>query len=436
MQEILEFFPGLACCYRNNEITLMNSTGARMLGYDDPETLSGKAFDSLLSDECRGIELIEQTCKDGVSCGTHLQQPNGGQIAVEITVEWCRELGPNTMIIRAEDISQRMDLSSDVIKAANRFQGLVDNAVDMICGCEGGKVTYLNRAGMKLLNAQIDTPVIGLPIEALFHKDYGAIFEEPEILASLFEEAELFPARMACFNGDFVDVQVSLKMAENDFKDFMLEIRDISEHRKAVMALHSMNQELEQRVKDRTAALTDEVERRREAEDQMRHMATHDGLTGLPNRSLLFDRLEAAIHRSHRENNKTALLFIDLDGFKAVNDTFGHDAGDEVLKVVASQLLVLSRETDTVARLGGDEFVILYTDIHESAEASFLAERILKSFSHPIPLPGGDEGDIGCSIGISVYPDNGTDAATILKVADNLMYDVKKAGKNNYLLAK
>ena len=164
-------------------------------------------------------------------------------------------------------------------------------------------------------------------------------------------------------------------------------------------------------------------------------MATHDILTGLPNRRLLMDRIDSAIHRAYRERQKVALLFIDLDGFKSINDNHGHDAGDVVLKVVAERLSGLTRETDTVARLGGDEFVVVYTDVKEKREVPALGKNILAALAAPVILSQEHEGMIGGSIGIALYPDNGNEGEAVLKAADDVMCAVKRQGKNSYLFA-
>jgi diguanylate cyclase (GGDEF)-like protein/PAS domain S-box-containing protein len=440
VQEILEFFPGLAVLYRHGKILRINYTGATMLGYDGPEDLIGRDFDDCLPPEYAGAEFVEQVLADGVPCPAMLRRADGSQIGADFRVQWARELGADTMVVRAEDITHRIEMSADIERSEARFRSLVDNALDMICACNDGKVTYINRAGLSLLAADTKDQVVGRPVADLFHGDYQLIFEDQEALGMLLsevaEEEGLLPARLARIDGTFMDVQISLAPIEDSEGGFMLEALDITEHRNAVMALHQMNQELEQRVKDRTRELSEEVERRREAEEQLRHMATHDGLTGLPNRRLLMDRLDAILSRAHRYQKHAAIVFVDLDGFKAVNDTHGHDAGDALLKEVASRLQDQTRETDTVARMGGDEFVLAYTDMVDGrTEATLLAKRILNALAKPVALPNGKTGHVGGSIGIALFPDDAKDAEDLMKAADEAMYVVKAKGKNNFVFA-
>jgi diguanylate cyclase (GGDEF)-like protein len=156
--------------------------------------------------------------------------------------------------------------------------------------------------------------------------------------------------------------------------------------------------------------------------------ANFDALTGLPNRRLLTDRLTQAIERSKRVNNLLAVCFMDLDGFKQVNDTLGHDAGDEVLRVVAKRLTQTLRGADTVARLGGDEFVLLLGDLSLAQEATVLLERVLREVSQPIDLPA-RQIQVGISIGFTLYPDDAVGPEDLLKHADVALYQAKTNGK-------
>ncbi|WP_286272154.1 transporter substrate-binding domain-containing protein [Thalassotalea hakodatensis] len=175
-----------------------------------------------------------------------------------------------------------------------------------------------------------------------------------------------------------------------------------------------------------------EVKIRKALEEKMKHMATHDELTDLPNRLLLKDRINHGINYHRRQDRTMAVLFIDLDGFKTINDTHGHDVGDELLILVADKLSGCVRKSDTVVRFGGDEFVLLLTGLHHKNEAAFIAEKVLKSVQQPFELSVG-EVRIGCSIGIAMFPTDGESESDLLKVADTLMYRVKAAGKNHYI---
>ncbi len=175
----------------------------------------------------------------------------------------------------------------------------------------------------------------------------------------------------------------------------------------------------------------EDITERRHYEEKIRHQATHDSLTGLPNRYLLEDRLQQAINYAERYHTKLAVAFIDLDQFKHINDTLGHDAGDQLLLTVAERLTVLVRDSDTVVRLGGDEFVILLSSVHKTEDITHTLQRILASIAQPVALNGMDF-NISCSIGVSIYPEDGVQANVLLKNADSAMYKAKQSGRNNF----
>ena len=170
---------------------------------------------------------------------------------------------------------------------------------------------------------------------------------------------------------------------------------------------------------------------RRKAESNLTFFANHDALTSLPNRFMFNERLTQALARAHRQVKMVAVLFIDLDRFKIINDTLGHDAGDRLLIDLAVQLRACLRENDTLARQGGDEFVVLIEDLADPNQVTGIAQKILETVAETRVL-GGQEFNITASIGISVYPDEGADLQTLLKNADIAMYRAKEQGKNNF----
>jgi len=161
------------------------------------------------------------------------------------------------------------------------------------------------------------------------------------------------------------------------------------------------------------------------------HMALHDALTGLPNRVLLLDRMSQTLARTKRHGDFAAVVFIDLDGFKPINDTYGHECGDEVLKVTASRLLEVLRGDDTAARIGGDEFVMVLGELRNGLHAGLTGTRVIKSITQPIHW-NGQQVRVSASLGISVAPADGMEPETLLKKADEAMYVAKKSGKNGY----
>ncbi|MDD2047595.1 sensor domain-containing diguanylate cyclase [Pseudomonas putida] len=164
----------------------------------------------------------------------------------------------------------------------------------------------------------------------------------------------------------------------------------------------------------------------RQAEEELHFMAHHDPLTALTNRSLFNDRLDSALRAAHRHNNMLALLFLDINDFKGINDVHGHAMGDQVLCMVARRLQGCVRETDTVARMGGDEFTVLLTDIHSQEAVAEKVAQILAVMAEPLGAEFGAINMPSCSIGVAFYPVDGKDADTLLSHADGEMYRVKR----------
>jgi len=173
------------------------------------------------------------------------------------------------------------------------------------------------------------------------------------------------------------------------------------------------------------------ITRLKQTNEQILHLAQHDTLTALPNRILFYDRLNQAITRSRRDKELFAVLFLDLDGFKVINDTLGHDAGDALLCEVAKRIVACVRDSDTVARMGGDEFTVILSNVRTPDSKDRVAKEIIEALARPFTI-NGKNCSVSVSIGISIYPDNGKTAEQLVKLADAAMYLAKNSGKNCY----
>ncbi len=180
--------------------------------------------------------------------------------------------------------------------------------------------------------------------------------------------------------------------------------------------------------------VTNDITERKRAEQELRYLANYDTLTGLPNRALLGERLAHAVMRARRTSRKVAVLFLDMDRFKHVNDSMGHAIGDRVLKAVGERLRSSVRDGATVARLGGDEFTVVLEDIHSGEESERIAADLLEVFAEPLDLESGQQVVISPSIGISLYPDHAQVPTDLVKYADTAMYQAKEAGRNMFML--
>lgn len=227
-----------------------------------------------------------------------------------------------------------------------------------------------------------------------------------------------FATRLRTKSGALRHVEASATITVIDGEPALVAIvRDVTERKRLDDELAEYRVHLEAMVEKRTT--------------ELKHMAQHDVLTGLPNRALLVDRIAQAIHHAHRYRGGMAVVAVDLDRFKQVNDTLGHGVGDVLLKQVAQRLQALVRKSDTVARMGGDEFVLILKDVCSQEVVSAVATKIRDAMALAFDIEG-HAVQVGGSIGVAMYPGDGADGPTLLKCADVAMYDAKQAGRGQF----
>ena len=215
-------------------------------------------------------------------------------------------------------------------------------------------------------------------------------------------------------------------------------LQDITEHKQIEQSLREARDSLESMVRSRTRKLAETVERleaeireREKIAAELDFLANHDALTGLPSLRLCKDRLQHSLAEARRSRQLTAVMFLDLDGFKLINDTHGHEFGDQVLKATADRIRAEIRETDTVARIGGDEFIIILTSLPELEIAERISAELNRRIAKPIRIED-ETVSVSASIGIAIYPDDGSTAEELMRNADRAMYRVKDSGKNDF----
>jgi diguanylate cyclase (GGDEF)-like protein/PAS domain S-box-containing protein len=244
-------------------------------------------------------------------------------------------------------------------------------------------------------------------------------------------------------NGNSFPAEVDISRIELDNRPlYIVVLRDISDKKAAQKRQQQFNRELEQQVTVRTAELArknelllHEIHERVKAQHELTHLATHDVLTGLPNRSLFREHMEIMLQNARRHKRQLALLFLDLDGFKSINDTYGHSTGDALLREVSERMRQCVRKEDILARMGGDEFTILLGELTTPTDASLVAMKVIKAISEPMAI-NNTICHVGVSIGISLFPDSTEDEDTLLRLADDAMYTAKAEGKNTFSYAQ
>jgi diguanylate cyclase (GGDEF)-like protein/PAS domain S-box-containing protein len=280
----------------------------------------------------------------------------------------------------------------------------------VLCTDMSGKITYLNLVAETMTGWRREEAT-GKPLAEVFRIIDGATHKTARD-----------PMEMAVEQNRTVGLTVDCVLIRRDGFEFAIEDSAAPIHDRAGRVIGAV-------------IVFHDVSAARAMSLQMTHSAQHDAVTGLPNRLLLNDRISQSIALARRQNRPIALIFLDLDHFKYINDSLGHDTGDNLLQCVSKRLLASVRGSDTVSRQGGDEFVILLPEITYPEDAATSAKKILLSLSAPCSI-GGHDLHINGSIGISVYPEDGEDAETLIKNADTAMYHAKESGRNNFQFFK
>jgi PAS domain S-box-containing protein len=315
-----------------------------------------------------------------------------------------------------KDITERRKSEEALKESEERFRAISYTAADAILLMDSeGKISYWNPAAEKIFGYTTDE-ALGKNLHLFlspprYHEDFRKGFEK-------FKKTGKGPA---------VGNTLEFSAIKKDGTEFPIEVSTSA---------------IQINGKWCSVGIVRDISDRKRSEEQITHIAYHDMITDLPNRHFLKDRLQQALASAKQHNRMVAILFLDLDNFKRINDTFGHDVGDTLLKGVADRLSKYVRkcdfiarvgqnDSDTVARLGGDEFTLLLTEVNNMQSASKVAQRILDLFNHPF-IVADSEMFITTSIGIALYPNDGEDVDTLLKNADRAMYHAKDQGRNNF----
>ena len=295
----------------------------------------------------------------------------------------------------------KLQAERQLVEAETRYEKLVELSPDAILSLSDSTVSFANDAAARLYGAPGKDALIGRSILDFLHEDEFTNEDgrERRFLDSIAKPG-LIEQRHVRFDGSQIYVELACSpIVERGERSVLMFARDITE--------------------------------RKRYESTLQYQATHDSLTGLANRVLLNDRLRQAISSADRHGWKVSIAFIDVDNFKDVNDSFGHDIGDRVLKILARRLQDIVRQGDTAARLGGDEFAVVFVDIAEVDMVTIMMERLLAEISRPVVVDG-EEISITCSAGLSVYPLDASDADIALRAADTAMFRAKERAHNSF----
>jgi diguanylate cyclase (GGDEF)-like protein/PAS domain S-box-containing protein len=386
--------------------TFVNDATCLNLGYSKEE-LIGNNFQIVLSENdaktvFQAFHTVYVSGEPNKGFAFEVTRKDGTTGFAESSVSLRKNERGKTIGFRSisRDITERKKAEEALKDSEEKYRTLIENINDVFYALDAqGNISYVSPVVERYTHYKV-SDLIGKPFTPLIYPDdLPALLESFNRLVS--GQLEPWEFRIVDKDGRVIFVRTSSRpLYENG------EIVGI------------------------TALMTDITERK-QMEQKLEEMATHDFLTGLPNRILLTDRFTIAAALSHRNKARLAVMSLDLDKFKTINDTLGHAAGDQVLKTVATRITGLIRASDTLARVGGDEFVLVMLETKRKEDAAFIAQKILDAFAEPL-LIDGHLLNLSTSIGIAVYPEDAADLETLVKKSDAAMYYSKGHGRNQF----
>jgi len=407
--KLLNAISNLVCILKDGRMIYINPAGVEMLCGGEKEMLIDRALaDFIHADYADLIALgIDAFAEEEAGIPLKLRPLHASPIDVQMRVRLLSNDDDDgeSYMVECRDISNYIRASEDARQREQRLAGVLAAVGDAIITIDQKGILQTVNPATERIFGYTKAELHGQNISMLMPTDYANHHDEhiqtyiqTGLSTAVGQTREMIGQRK---NGQIFPIEVSVaELREGTRRLYTGVVRDITERKK--------NQE------------------------KIQHLAHHDSLTGLPNRNLYIERVERAIIRAQRSDKSLALMFVDLDKFKPVNDKLGHEAGDTVLKTVANRMAGCVRTSDTVARFGGDEFVAILENLDRWENAEVVAKKIIKILMAPIDVSGGRSATIGASIGISIFPKDGTTIDELARAADEAMYAVKETGRNNF----
>ncbi len=398
---IFDYAPvGIYQAARDGRLVTANETLARMLGYDSVDELLTKNLErDIYLDTRQRDELIRRFEPYAYANNVELQwkRKDGTTIWVQLNAHGVRSSHGSLFfegfvydVTERKQVEELLRKQSAAITASMDGIGILNERLEF---------TYVNDSLARLFGYGDHSVLIGRSLCDLYEPQEQVRFITS--IVPLVEQRGRWRGEATGLRRDGVNFPQEISLTAIGGGDMVCVVRDITE--------------------------------RTYAEEQIKHLAYHDALTNLPNRLLFKDRLTVALSHAQREGARLAVLFLDLDRFKVINDSLGHNIGDQLLQAVAARVHACVRDSDTVARLGGDEFTVLLPRLHRSDDAAPVAAKIIEAIRYPFHIEG-REFFITTSIGISLFPEDGINAESLIKNADTAMYQAKERGRDNYQL--
>jgi diguanylate cyclase (GGDEF)-like protein/PAS domain S-box-containing protein len=386
---------------QNNQIAFLNRAAKQTLAVDDDGSLINRPVEELFLDASEALQdtdRLTQEHRSGKPFETTFRRADGHLVQVEVFASTVGHEGSPATQLVFTDITQRKESEAKLQQAVQIIEHTMEGVV--ITDAEG-RITSVNPAFCEITGYS-EKEIISLHPDLLKSDRHPPEFFE-ELWKKVQEtgswRGEIWNQRK---NGELYPAWMTISCVHDD----------------AGKVLHYVT-------------VFSDITSIKQSQSQLEHLAHHDSLTNLPNRLLFEDRLQHAISQAKRQSRQLAVLFLDLDRFKNINDSLGHAMGDDLLKEVAKRLQAILRDGDTAARLGGDEFTVLVENLEDPSQAAVVASKIQENFKMPYQIAG-RELHVTTSIGISIYPDDGLTVADLTKNADAAMYQAKEQGRNNY----
>jgi diguanylate cyclase (GGDEF)-like protein/PAS domain S-box-containing protein len=401
-------------------------------------------------------DLYLKTCdqrhtQNSVICGYRIVLPSGETRHIQETNIYS-QLGTNVIrgnfgVVRDISLQKRVE---SALNSNNENIRNVDAFNDMGCFLYDEihkKFLYVDKSLSNIYGVEEDYLLDNIRTHS---EDFEFVYKDDrESLNKVYEDVEMGDIweseyRMVRLDGEIRWVREMGKsfLVQNGVEEQTIGVvLDISDRKKAEIELMKISDNLEHEVAERTLELDrtvkllkSEVEEKKKIATKLRHLANHDPLTGLPSIRLCMDRLSQAVAKAERSHETCAIMFLDVDYFKAINDNHGHRYGDKALKIIAGRFQDVVRKVDTVARIGGDEFLVILSGIQNTEIVEQIAAKLIEKTSQAVSI-GSLDFNLGLSIGIALYPANGSNADKLIRSADNAMYEAKKNGRNCFRFA-
>jgi len=388
------------------KVLQVNDAFCKMLGYSAEELATMNAAQWEAQWTAEQIKAnIEKLGRDPATLETRHRRRDGSIIDVEVGIVKVDVDGQQLVYCASRDVTERKRAEHALLESRQKLDTVIETALDAVVQINAKEIiTGWNGQAEKIFGWTRE--------EALGHSLSETIIP-PQYRAAHQQGMKRF---LASGEGNILNSRVEFLGLHRDGHEFPIEL--------SITAVNVAGEyEFNGFIRD--------ITRQKESEKLIWNQANFDTLTGLPNRHMFYDRLAQDIKKAHRAGLKTALLFIDLDKFKEVNDTLGHSMGDILLKEAAQRISACVRETDTVARLGGDEFTVILAELDDTGSVDRIAENILRNLAEPFRLEN-DMAYVSASIGITLHPVDATEAEDLLKNADQAMYAAKNTGRNRF----